>query len=92
MKLEKFLPIGSIVILKEAKKKLMITGFCAINDETKAQYDYCGCLYPEGQLAVKETFLFNHDQIAKIFYLGYDDDEEKEFKKQLKKIIEEVEK
>lgn len=83
MKLEKYLPIGTIVILKQGEKKLMITGFCAMDQEDGTKFDYCGCLYPEGALAVEEVYLFNHEQIEKIFYLGYDDDEEKKFKKNL---------
>lgn len=85
--LEKYLPIGSIVIIEDGEKKLMITGFCAINEEDSTTYDYCACIYPEGYLAADNVFLFNHDQIKEIFYLGYDDDEEKEFKKVLKELI-----
>lgn len=87
MKPEKYLPIGTVVLLEKAEKKLMITGFCAVNNETKEEFDYCGCLYPEGQLVVKDTFLFNHDQIVEIFYLGYDDDEEKAFKSKLNELV-----
>lgn len=89
MKLDKFLPIGTVIVLNDGEKKLMITGFCPVNQETKQEYDYCGCLYPEGSLAVDTIFLFNHDQIKKVFYLGYDDEEEKEFKATLNKVISE---
>ena len=40
----KYLPIGSIVKLKSATKKLMVTGFCMYdNDGERTLYDYCGC-------------------------------------------------
>jgi len=61
---EKFLPIGTVVLLKGAEKRIMITGFCTyVDDEQKTMYDYCGCLYPEGVLASDQVAIFNHDQI-----------------------------
>ena len=73
MKLEKFLPIGTVVLLKGGKDKLMITGFLAVNlddnDSSENAYDYSGCPYPEGMLSVDETFLFNHEDIEEIFRL-----------------------
>ena len=32
---EKFLPIGTVVLLKSEKKRLMITGFCSFDEEKK---------------------------------------------------------
>ena len=82
--LGKFLPIGTVVLLKGAKKRLMITGFCSFDTEKKDRaYDYTGCLYPEGIISSKQMALFNHDQIEKIFYLGLRDEEEKQFKQKL---------
>lgn len=80
----KFLPIGTVVLLKGAKKRLMITGFCSFDEAKKDKaYDYTGCLYPEGIISSKQMALFNHSQIDKIYYLGYSDQEEKAFKKKL---------
>lgn len=92
MNLEKYLPIGTILILKEGEKKLMITGFLAVNSDAEKPeiYDYCGCSYPEGLLSFDEVFLFNHEDIYKIFYLGYTDEEEQEFKKGLKEELEKI--
>lgn len=88
MQYEKYLPIGTVVLLKEGKKRIMITGFCAIpGDDTKKVYDYIGCLYPEGFISSNQSLLFNHDQIDKLYYLGYSDDEEKNFKNELKRTI-----
>lgn len=84
-KYEKFLPLGSVVLLKTAKKRLMITGFCVVpNDDKTKMFDYSGCLYPEGIITTEQTALFNHDQIERIFAIGYSDDEEKTFKEKLK--------
>ncbi len=82
--LGKFLPIGTVVLLKGAKKRLMITGFCSFDEAKKDKaYDYTGCLYPEGIISSKQMALFNHSQIEKVFYLGLRDEEEKQFKQNL---------
>ena len=87
-KYEKYLPIGSIVLLNDATKRLMITGFCIVPKENpKKMYDYCGCLYPEGVLNSNMTCLFNHDQIEKVYHMGLIDEEEKEFKTKLGEIV-----
>ena len=85
-KYKKYLPIGSVVLLKNAKKRLMITGFY-IKTENDERYDYSGCLYPEGVISSSQTAVFNHDQIETIYAIGYSDDEEKAFKSNLDKLI-----
>lgn len=88
VKTDKYLPIGTVVMLKNATKRLMITGFCVVaNDQKGKLYDYCGCLFPEGVISSNQTALFDHEKIEKIYYVGYSDDEEKEFKKNLVKLI-----
>lgn len=88
MKREKYLPLGSVVMLKNAKKRIMITGFVAKSKATKDDvFDYIGCLYPEGVISSDKNLLFNHDKIDQIFYLGYSDDEEKNFKMKLENIV-----
>lgn len=82
---EKFLPIGTVAMLKGGTKRVMITGFCAIEGNNKDKmWDYSGCVYPEGFLSSKQTCLFDHEQIAEIYHLGLaDDEEEKSFKANL---------
>lgn len=88
MNYEKYLPVGTVVMLKGGKKRAMITGFCSMATEDKTKiYDYSGCLYPEGILKSDQTLLFNHEQIDKIYHLGLVDEEEKEFKQKLKEVI-----
>lgn len=87
--MEKYLPIGSVVMLKGGTKRVMITGFCTVPNEDKEKvYDYSGCLYPEGVISTEQVLLFNHSDIEKIYYLGYIDDEEKKFKERLLKVLE----
>ena len=47
-------------------------------------------MYPEGILSLKQTILFNHEQIDKIYYIGLIDEEEENFKEDLKKMITET--
>lgn len=88
MNYEKYLPVGTVVLLKGGKKRAMVTGFCSIAGEEKNKvYDYSGCLYPEGFLSSNQTLLFDHDQIEKVFHLGLVDEEEKVFKQRLNEMM-----
>ena len=91
MNYEKYLPVGTVVMLKGGSKRAMITGFCTFANENKeTMYDYCGCLYPEGMISSTQTLMFNHEQIEKIYYIGLIDEEEKEFKQKLNEVIKNI--
>ena len=84
----KYLPIGTVVLLKNGIKRVMIIGFKTKSDGISAndnkEFDYLGCIYPEGMVKDIPTMLFDHEQIAKIYHLGLEEDEEeKEFKNML---------
>ena len=79
MNFKEILPIGSIVLLKNAKKSLMIFGIGQINKENNTTYDYIGVLYPEGSMGNGTHFLFNHDDIAEVVFRGYENKERKAF-------------
>lgn len=79
--MDKYLPIGSVVILKEGKKRLMIYGVNQKENTTGKVWDYIGCLFPEGNIDAEHTYVFNHDQIDRIFYIGMQDEEQMEFSK-----------
>ena len=85
---EKYLPIGTVVLLKGGKKRAMITGFCSVAQENQDKiYDYSGCVYPEGYLSSNQVCLFDHNQIEKIYFVGFEDDEEIQFKEKLNTIV-----
>ena len=89
MNTNKYLPLGSVVILKEAKKRIMVVGYAATSEETgEKMYDYIGCLYPEGIIDSSKNLLFDHEQIDKIFALGYKDEEWIEIESKIKQIVE----
>ncbi|WP_078061379.1 DUF4176 domain-containing protein [Clostridium saudiense] len=77
--MDKYLPIGSVVLLKNGRKKIIIYGRKQMHVETGEEWDYLACLYPEGNINEEFMYLFNHDQIDKVYYLGYEDEEEKRF-------------
>ena len=74
----KFLPIGSVVMLKQATKRVMIIGYKVSNDGINI-YDYSACLYPEGLLSQENILCFNHEDIDKIYNIGYSDIEQQNF-------------
>lgn len=85
---EKYLPVGSVVLLKDGTKRVMINGFCTMDAKNPEKiYDYSGVLFPEGSLSSDQALLFDHEQIVRIDYLGLQDEEEKEFKTQLKQLM-----
>lgn len=89
---EKYLPIGTVVLLNNAEKRVMITGFASMSPETgDTIFDYSGCPYPEGFLNYNEVCVFNHNQINKVFYKGFVDEEEIEFKKDLVEHLNQIE-
>ena len=74
------LPLGSIVTLKQGTKKVMIIGRCQKNQATGIDYDYSSCYYPEGVLNPQELFLFQQEDIDKVYYIGMQDGEEFAFR------------
>ena len=89
------LPIGSVVLLNNSTKKAMIIGFCqkeASGESEDKIWDYAGCLYPEGYLGPNQVYLFNGDQIDKIFSIGYQDEEQFEFKTKVDAIMDDLRK
>ncbi|MFT4189021.1 MAG: DUF4176 domain-containing protein [Aeromicrobium sp.] len=67
---KKFLPLGSIVILKGSVKKLLIVSRGSIVEGRF--FDYGAFLYPEGMVDTNIAY-FNHDDILKIVHEGYRD-------------------
>ena len=78
--LKKYLPIGSVCTLKGKNKKIMITGYYSVefNGNLKIK-DYIGCVYPEGMLLPNQTLTFNHTDIEKIDFVGFENEELNKF-------------
>lgn len=78
--MKNLLPIGSVVLLQGGQKKVMIYGRMQRQLENGKEWDYIACLYPEGNIDPNKCFLFNHDQIDTVYFLGYQGPEEFKFK------------
>lgn len=77
------LPIGSVVLLKDATKKLVIIGVLQVNAEQNKMYDYLAVPYPEGYLGSDNNYLFNQGDINDIIFRGYTNPERDIFIKAL---------
>lgn len=73
--MEKILPIGTVVLLKGATKKIMITGYrCKGDEEDEKVFDYNGTIFPEG-LMENVYCLFDNDEIEEVIYEGLKNEE-----------------
>ena len=98
-KIEKFLPIGTVVMLKGGTKPIMITSFCIfptgkvydrygeVNKEGLHSFDYGAVFYPEGYLSSDRTFGFKHNQIAKVLFKGYQTEKHNAYSKGLNEMM-----
>ena len=77
------LPIGSVVLLKEAETKLMIIGRIVSDSKMEEIYDYVGVIYPLGMSAANDQYFFNRDAIGQVYHVGYIGEEEISFKKEV---------
>lgn len=85
--MKNYLPIGSVVILKNGKKKVMIYGRRQRRvSEPDREYDYIACLYPEGNIDENYMYLFDNENIEEVVYRGYSDAEEEAFLKALNQV------
>lgn len=100
---DKYLPIGTVVLLKGGVKPLMIVGYCIIptagemygkDGKVKVDglkvFDYGAYFYPEGVSGHNAIFTFNHEQIEKVCFMGYESEEQKTVTKDLDKKVEEM--
>ena len=93
MKIKDLLPIGSIVLLKDGEKRLMINGIMQSDASGNGQeYDYLGILYPEGHIGDQFQYLFNHEDVVKVHFRGFEDIERQEFIYNLSEFYKEVNK
>ncbi|MCR4746520.1 MAG: DUF4176 domain-containing protein, partial [Lachnospiraceae bacterium] len=73
-------PIGTIIRVIGAERFMMITGRIVTAEGDDTVYDYCGCLYPEGITGADSMFFFNRDAIDQVYFIGFQDAQEIQFK------------
>ena len=89
MNVKNLLPIGSVVTVKEANKKMMLIGI--LQKSKDVNYDYMAVLYPEGYLTQKQIYLFNHEDIQEVHFLGFMGVDHQVFRNNLINIMEDIE-
>lgn len=88
--MKELLPLGSVVLLKGAERRLMICGRIQTNVATNEIYDYSACPYPEGFISSKELIMFNNESIDKVYFIGFQDTEEFKFRKFVNENIDKI--
>lgn len=88
--MKELLPLGSVVLLKGATKRLMICGRIQTNVATDEVYDYSACPYPEGLISSKEVIMFNNENIERVYFMGFQDTEEFQFRKYVNENIDKL--
>lgn len=73
----KYLPLGSVVILKGGVQKVVIVarGMIVKITESPLFFEYGGALYPQG-IVDDNIMYFNDEDIQKVIYEGYKDDDD----------------
>ena len=73
------LPLGTVISLKNSNEKLIISGWIQFLEEDKV-YDYSGVEYPKGFVSDEDGKLFNEEDIDKVYFYGYEDNEGIEYR------------
>ena len=90
MNFSELLPLGSVVILHNAVKKIVIIGYMPIKRNTNGEetiYDYVGVPYPEGYMTQESLLLFCHDKIDTVIFDGYANEERSLFVNMIRKLV-----
>ena len=86
----KFLPLGSVVLLKDAQRPIVIIGYTVVEEGSTDIWDYLGCAYPIGVIDPSKNLLFQRNQIEKVLHTGYTDEEGDKFLNQLTESVREI--
>ena len=74
------LPLGSVVLLEGGQRRVMIQGRGQFNPDSDVIYDYVGIPWPEGLPNTDSYIFFQKTAIERVYFLGYQDQEEEEFR------------
>lgn len=77
--MQRYLPIGSVIKLKDIEKRIMICGWFQVKEDG-TEYDYSGCMFPEGIINSDELVLFNDTDVETVFFIGMQDVEQMHYK------------
>ena len=90
--IEKFLPLGTVCIFKNTKRKSIIVGYLVRTErDNDGVCDYMAYPYPMGLWDNSNILVFNHEDIDSVIFMGYNDAEQKKLNKQMCSISNELE-
>lgn len=77
---KKYLPIGTVVKLKEVDKLALIAGYFPRGASREGYvWDYSAFPYPEGMIDNDKVLQFDNESIEKIVVMGYQDEKQMQF-------------
>lgn len=79
---ENLLPVGSVVLLKGANKRVVVIGRLQTRAGDRKVYHYCACTFPEGLMDLDSFVFFDHDDIDRVYFVGCQDSEELRFREE----------
>lgn len=84
--MNKILPIGSVVLIANGTKPVMIFGYLqSASDDENDMVDYVGVPYPEGNINALMQFGFQMTDIREVLFEGYRTEEFKPYEELLKR-------
>lgn len=81
--MERLLPLGSVLKLKNSPSIIMIVGYFAVDQESKKMKQYIGVSYPLGLSEKLKYIIFNQGSIEITIHEGYEDEKVIENNKKL---------
>ena len=83
--------LGTILYLKDGRAKVMIINRGPIVEKEGISflYDYAGCVYPIG-MNPEQVLYFNEENIDKVLFEGYRDEDEQRFEELYNKSVEDL--
>ena len=104
IKFNYLLPIGSIIQLKNAKHSMMIIGHNISNEldielngsvvsykgRKPKIYQYYAVPWPEGDAITGRFLYFDHNDIGKVFFTGFIDDEDGDLKEKIEESVRKI--
>ncbi|MEE8701911.1 DUF4176 domain-containing protein [Bifidobacterium crudilactis] len=73
-----WLALGTVVTLRGASRRVMVTGRLSVDPATGALKEYSACPWPEGVLDGRHFIMFDHADIASVDYPGPGDQDRQE--------------
>jgi hypothetical protein len=89
--MKELLPLGSVVTLHNGDKKVMIVGRIQMQSKNGPIYDYASVLWPEGMIDSSHFYLFNHEDISHLYYIGMQNEDEFAYRHELDERLKEIE-